>query len=111
MRLKNKHKVSLIVNEYKSTRSHDIILSNYLITILFILLSSSVLAQRFTATASSNNVPVNWKFEITYTIENGDAKSFSPPRFDNFDVYGPATSQNISIVNGRMSKSVSYTLS
>lgn len=109
MRLNDKHKVSMVGNECKSTRSHDVTLSDYFITLLFILFSSSVFAQRFTATASSNNVPVNWKFEITYTIENGDAKSFTPPRIENFDVYGPATSQNISIVNGRMSKSVSYT--
>ena len=42
-----------------------------------------------------------------------DDKSFAPPTFDGFDVLaGPATSQgsSISIVNGKMTKSVNYSI-
>jgi hypothetical protein len=66
-------------------------------------------AQRFTATAQGKEIPLNYTFDITYTVENGDLQKFNPPKFDGFDVYGPSTSQNYSIVNGRTSKSISYT--
>lgn len=67
-------------------------------------------AQRFTATADMNQVPQNYTFDVTYEISNADVGNFSPPRFDNFDVLaGPSQSQNMTIVNGKMSKSVSLT--
>ena len=69
----------------------------------------SSIAQRFTATAQGKEIPLNYTFDITYTVENGDLQKFNPPKFDGFDVYGPSTSQNYSIVNGRTSRSVSYT--
>ncbi len=69
----------------------------------------SSIAQRFTATAQGKEIPLNYTFDITYTVENGDLQKFNPPKFDGFDVYGPSTSQNYSIVNGRTSKSISYT--
>lgn len=69
----------------------------------------SSFAQRFTATADISQVPLNYTFEVTYTVENADLQKFAPPRFDGFDASGPSTSQNYSIINGRTSKSVSYT--
>ncbi|HUM51169.1 MAG TPA: BatD family protein [Chitinophagales bacterium] len=67
-------------------------------------------AQRFTATAEAKEVPLNYVFDVTYEISNANASDFSPPRFDNFDVVaGPSQSQNMTIVNGKMSKSVSIT--
>jgi hypothetical protein len=67
-------------------------------------------AQRFTATADAKEIPLNYVFDVTYEISNANASDFSPPRFDNFDVVaGPSQSQNMSIVNGKMSKSVSIT--
>jgi hypothetical protein len=69
----------------------------------------SSIAQRFTATAQGKEIPLNYAFDVTFTVENGDLQKFAPPRFDGFDVMGPSTSQNYSIINGRTSKSVSYT--
>ncbi len=69
----------------------------------------SAFAQKFSAIASAKEVPQNYTFEITYSLENGDLQKFIPPKMDGFDVYGPAQSTNVSIINGRMSKSVSYT--
>ncbi|MFN8237760.1 MAG: BatD family protein [Chitinophagales bacterium] len=78
-------------------------------TFLFLLISGSVFAQKFTAIANTREVPLNYTFDITYSVENGDMQKFIPPRFDGFDAYGPAQSTNVSIINGKMSKSVSYT--
>ncbi len=83
--------------------------------ILFILLLTyhTSWAQRFTATADMREVPLNYVFEVTYEIANASASNFSPPNFENFEVVaGPSQSQNVSIVNGRMSRSssISYTL-
>ncbi len=74
---------------------------------LFIFLDS--FGQRFTVTSEASEIPLNYSFEVTYAIENGNLQKFSPPRFEGFDVAGPAQSTNISIVNGKISKSVSYT--
>lgn len=79
------------------------------VVICMFLIFQNAFAQRFIATASTREVPVNYTFDITYSVENGDLKKFNPPRFENFDAYGPAQSTNVSIVNGKMSKSVSYT--
>ncbi len=81
-----------------------------MLAFVFLLFISSVsFAQRFIATAEVKEIPQNYTFDITYTAENGDLEKFTPPKFDGFDAYGPSQSQNISIVNGHMSKSMSYT--
>lgn len=82
-----------------------------LTVLLFFLFASAInsFAQRFTATVETNQIPQNYSFEITYTVENGNLQKFMPPSFDGFEVGGPAQSTNVSIINGRVSKSVSYT--
>src|SRR4051812_13963182 len=75
----------------------------------FACISSIVFAQRFTATANTREVPLNYTFDITYSVENGDLQRFVPPKFDGFDAMGPAQSTNVTIVNGRVTKSISYT--
>lgn len=76
---------------------------------VMLMLISSAFSQTFKAVAELKEVPQNYTFDVTYTVENGDLEKFNPPRFEGFDAYGPSSSQNISIINGRMSKSVSYT--
>ncbi|MCB0507756.1 MAG: BatD family protein [Chitinophagales bacterium] len=80
---------------------------------LFVFISTSTLfSQQFTASTEYNQIPINYSFDITYTIEGGKAQNFTPPNFDGFQAYGPAQGTNISIINGRISKSttISYTL-
>lgn len=83
--------------------------------VLFFILCCTfftVSAQRFTASVEYNQVPLNYTVDITYTIEGGKAQSFNPPKFDGFEAYGPAQGTNISVINGKVSKTVtiSYTL-
>lgn len=83
----------------------------FLLLLFFFLLfvPSLSFAQRFTASASTREVPLNYTVDISYTIENGDLERFVPPKFEGFDAMGPAQSTNVSVINGRVSKSVSYT--
>lgn len=101
MLISNKYKV--MSNELRNTYRY------FILFILFIFSYNLTIAQRFTATAEANQIPVNYTFDVTYAVENGNLQKFSPPSFEGFEVYGPAQSTNVSIVNGKVSKSVSYT--
>lgn len=99
----------------KSSRPYSSINNSYpfikavFFAFLLMLVSGTIFAQKFTAIANTREVPLNYTFDITYSVENGDMQKFIPPRFDGFEAYGPAQSTNVSIINGKMSKSVSYT--
>lgn len=74
-----------------------------------LLITQNVWSQKFYVKASAKEVPQNYTFDITYTVENGDVDDFKAPKFENFDTYGPSQSQNINVINGRVSKSFSFT--
>lgn len=97
------NKLKVISNKLRKTYSYVILFS------LLLLSFNSAFAQRFTATADANQVPQNYSFDVTYEISNAEVGKFSPPTFENFEAFGPSQSQNVSIVNGKMSKSISYT--
>lgn len=78
-----------------------------LLCVLF--LPAVVFAQKFTAVSSMKEVPLNFTFDVTYKVENGKLEKFTPPKFEGFDAYGPSQSQNISVINGQMYRSASYT--
>src|SRR5688572_15174466 len=64
---------------------------------------------RFFASAPKS-VPVNSNFQLSFTIENGNGSNLKPPAISDFQVLGgPSQATNVSIVNGAMSQSVSYT--
>lgn len=78
---------------------------------LMLLVPASVLkAQvRFYA-AAEKSVPVNYQFQVNFTLENGDGKNFVPPSFSDFQVVnGPSVSNSVQIINNSYSKSVTYT--
>ena len=77
--------------------------------LLFItLLSSSAEAQNLTVSVSKNNVAVGERFRLTYSL-NAAGSNFTPPAVKDFSVYGgPMQSSSTSIVNGRVSQSISY---
>jgi hypothetical protein len=57
-------------------------------------------------------VIANSIFEVSFTIENGQGTGFKSPDFGGLQVVqGPATSQQVSIINGRKSEKRSYTYS
>ena len=58
---------------------------------------------------SSDTIGLNNTLEVVITVEYTKAKHFNPPSFDGFDVQGPSTSTSMSIINGDMTQSATYT--
>lgn len=80
------------------------------IAILCILISTkNSYAQKFTASVNKNKVEPGELFKIDYTI-NAMGKNFSPPSFSDFNVHsGPNQSTSMTIVNGNVSQSLTFT--
>jgi len=80
--------------------------------LLFFLLAFSHLTAdnaRFTASVSKNPVSAGEQFQLTFSLENAGGTNFKPPSFKGFSILmGPSQSQSMSVVNGQMSQSISY---
>lgn len=65
---------------------------------------------KFTVTVSSDSVLLGNYIQVSFLLENANAQDFAPPTFEGFDVIsGPNTSSSMSIINGAVSQSLSYT--
>ncbi len=75
------------------------------------LLLVPTLAQEvsFKSYSGAKQVVVGGTFDVTFSIENADEKNFKPPDFTPFRrIAGPSQSYQSSFVNGKSSKSISY---
>ncbi len=66
----------------------------------------------FRLTVQSDTFGLNDVIPVCYTLENGDVMAFQTPAFSKTDfelLSSPQTSNSTSIINGVMSKSISYT--
>jgi len=64
---------------------------------------------RFEAFCDARQVVLNGYFQVTFTLKNADGTNFSPPDFRDFRILsGPSSSMRTTIVNGVMSREVSY---
>lgn len=87
------------------------LLKKNLLAFLFFVFACFVpsLAQTKFYASANKQVPVNQNFQVNFTIENGEARSFKPPTFNDFQVLsGPNSSQSVSFINGSMSSSQTY---
>jgi len=74
----------------------------------FLLATTNLFAQDFTASVNRNRVGVGEQFQITFSV-NTNINTFKAPNFNDFQIYsGPNQSTNMSFVNGAMSQSISY---
>ncbi|MDX1476517.1 MAG: BatD family protein [Saprospiraceae bacterium] len=65
---------------------------------------------KFTVEVSSDTILLGNYFELKFTIENGSNARFDPPDLSSFRLIGgPNTSTSMSIINGEVSQSASYT--
>ena len=66
----------------------------------------------FSAVPSSTQVTQNTVFEIRFELENANGSNFEPPDFGEFRVVGgPAQGSSTVIINGKVSRSQSWTYS
>lgn len=80
---------------------------------LFVMLSGIAIAQkpvRFVAEASSDSVLLGHYFEVSFLLENANARNFSMPTLDpDLELLsGPNTSSSFSMVNGESTQKVRY---
>ncbi len=84
----------------------------YFLLVVCLCLASSLTAQkdiRFSLSVSSDSILFGNYFELTYTLENAEMANFNPPDFDGFEVVGgPNTSSSMSMINGDVTRSTSY---
>ncbi|MEN8193477.1 MAG: BatD family protein [Bacteroidota bacterium] len=68
--------------------------------------------QKFELTADKTTVNQNQRFQVYFTFEGGDGsnlKGFRPPNFNNFKIVsGPNQSSSISMINGKVSSTITY---
>lgn len=80
------------------------------LVIWLVVLSIPVIAQEatFKVAVSSDTILMNNVFQVRFTIENGEGE-FEAPAFAEFDIIsGPNVSSSMSIINGDMEKTESY---
>lgn len=87
------------------------------VTILLSLLFPPLFGQSqdspyFEARADAREVLLNSYFEVTFTLFNGDGSNFRAPSFRDFVIVsGPSRSISTRIINGRVSRQMSYSYS
>jgi len=64
---------------------------------------------KFYVQTDAREILDNSYVDVEFVLENGDGKNFRPPSFKDFRIIaGPNRSSSMSIVNGKMSKKMSY---
>jgi len=64
---------------------------------------------RFTVSVSTDSILLGNYFQVTFSLENAQGDKFEPPAFEDFDVVsGPNTASSFSVVNGKVTQSLSY---
>lgn len=67
-------------------------------------------APKFSVSVSSDTVLLGNYFELKFTVENAGVTAFDPPSLHEFHLIGgPNTATSMSIVNGKVSQSATYT--
>ncbi|NWF88573.1 MAG: protein BatD [Ignavibacteriaceae bacterium] len=82
-------------------------------TAIYLVLGVELLSQSFSASVNSTTVPLNDRFELSFTFEGQDInaiKGFTPPDLnkDFLVLSGPNQSTSMQIINGAVSASISY---
>ncbi len=82
------------------------LLAGACVSLLLLLTSLNVKAQRLTAQVSKNKIATGEIFELAFSI-NSNCSSFRPPNLSDFDVYsGPNQSTSMQFNNGSLSQSI-----
>ncbi len=64
---------------------------------------------KFYATTDASKIVEGSYLSVEFTLEQTEGTNFRPPNFKGFEVVsGPSTSNSTSIINGRVSKKISY---
>ncbi len=92
------------------------LLSSRLIALAALLIGSLLPCQTFAqatvtfeASTDARQVVLGGYFEVTFTLANANGTNFQPPPFTNFSLLsGPSQATSVSSVNGRWSRTMSF---
>jgi hypothetical protein len=63
----------------------------------------------FEASTDARQVTLDGYFEVTFSLKNANGSQFAPPSFKDFDIVaGPNTSTSMQIINGQVSREMSF---
>ena len=94
---------------YKNIHHWKRVLSMIFLLLFSIYSFSFAQTEKFTASASSSSVENGEQFQVTFSV-NASAKSFRAPTFSDFTVImGPSQSNQMQIINGSVSQTLSFT--
>jgi hypothetical protein len=80
------------------------------VVLLCLGFAATAQSPKFTVAVSSDTILLGNYFELKFTIENATSNGFEAPDMYDFNVIGgPNTSTSISIINGEMTQSATYT--
>ena len=82
---------------------------NTILFIAFLIFGNTLLAQSIAVQVSADKVQVGEPFLVAYTLD-GSVEDFKLPDFKGFEAYESGKSTNVSIVNGKVSKSVTFNI-
>jgi hypothetical protein len=86
-----------------------IVLSTVVMVVTFGLSILQAESNRFTASANRNVVGVNQNLKVSFKLKDAKGNNFQPPDFKYFRVVGgPNQSTSMRIVNGNVSRSITY---
>lgn len=90
-------------------------IKKYFLSVSLLLIALGAFSQEVTFKASAPSVvQVGQRFNFTYTLKNAQGEELLPGNFSDFDVLGgpnQGSSSNVSIVNGRVQQSRTFTYS
>lgn len=80
-----------------------------MVSLLFVGFLAKAQDISFKAIASKTTVGINSRFSVEFKVENAQANDFEAPDFKDFVVVGgPSTNSSVTIINGKMSQTMSY---
>lgn len=63
----------------------------------------------FKVTMNLDSILLGNRFEVSFTLENGQASNFQAPNFEGFNLLGgPNQSSSFSMINGAVTQSITY---
>ena len=78
------------------------------ITLLIFLIPFIAISQNFRASVDRTVLEIGDRITVTYSIDE-EGTNFRAPKFNDFRLLmGPSQSQNIQIINGKVSRSLSF---